>query len=330
MSYAARHFSPNMFFFRDHIDTEARSAAICQHGPTRMLVNELCYQLDLKIVAVNEKRVHLCTRLGMTVAYVDRHFDHYSIGSPFILKERGDNRSNRTYKALRPLMEAIKNEINLHVLANDQEVFKKLYGGIVCRHGQYISGWFDSTEGRKETGLLNKGRWEPLLDINQQIDIVAAIFENRASYITEHPAYREVYEKIINDRTGADIKHNLLKRMKANSTLVMMHGNGQVICADVKLRHVSDDDFVLDTMQNYRRVHSMAELPEIASHFGMMKSAYPENLTKITTYGCDRYYHEFETMVFVPSGTGGTRTPDHYRHIANVPSMMLVRGEVNE
>lgn len=329
MSYAAKHFSPSMFFFRDQIDTEAKSAAICQHGPTRMLVNELCYQLDLKIVGVSERRVHLCTRLGMTVAYVERHFDQYSIGSPFILKERGDNRSNRTYKALRPLMEAIKNEINLHILANDQEVFKRLYSSLVYRHASYIDGWFDTTEGRKETGLLAKGRWEPLMDFNQQMDIVAAVFENRASYITEHPAYKEIYQKVINDRTGSDIKHNTIKRMKNKSKFVMMHGNGQTICADVKLRQDSEGNFIFDSMQNYRRVFSMAELPEVASHFGMMKAAHPEKLTKIVGYGCEQYYHDFETYVCVGSG-GATRTPDHFRHTSNIPSMFVIEGDGNE
>lgn len=331
MSYIGKYFSPRMFFFPAESDEahEKRSAAICSHGPTRNLVQELCYRYDLKILGMSEKFVSLCTSSGLVPMRVARHYDEYAVHSLYIQKERGDNRNRRAYKSLRPLMNAIKDEIPADII--EAELFDKLYRGCVNAQSSFIKDWFDSEDSRKETRLIKMNRWEPIMNMDECMEVIEAIFESKASQIKEHPKYLDMYNKIRLHRAGTVMKDDLLKKMAAGSKFIVMQKAGpQVITADLKFRwDTSVDEYRMAEVTNIRRVRAMNEIPDVAGHYAMLKTAYPEKMNDSSPYRWDHFFLDFETSTFKWNVSNSYR-PEENAVINGRPTMLMITGGANE
>lgn len=329
MSYIGKYFSPRMFYFRASDEAhEQRSSALSTQAASRNLVSELCYRYDLKILGITDKSVSLCTPAGLVPMRVTRHPDEYIINSPYIQKERGDNRNMRSYKALRPLMSAIKDEIPNKI--DEADLFQKLYKPSVMGHASQIREWFDREDTRNVTNLIKTNRRDPIMTVAESMEVVEAIFENKLGQIKEHAKYQDMYNKIRLHHAGVVMRDQLLKKMENGSTYVVMQTTGSSVVADLKLKWDGCTEvYKINEVKNIRRVRSLEEIPDVAANYAMLKTAYPEKINNDDTYRWSNFYFDFETSTYIYTSSSNIR-PEESRAIRSLRSLLMITGDKNE
>ena len=233
----------------------------------------------------------------------------------------------RSYKALRPLMNAIKDEIPNKIVEAD--LFEKLYSPSVKAHGSQIREWFDKDETRKITNLIKTNRWDPILTVAESMEVVEAIFENKLGQIREHAKYQDMYNKIRLHHAGVVMRDQLLKKMENGSTYVVMQNKGTAVVADLKLKWDNCVEvYRIEEVKNIRRVRSLEEAPDVAANYAMLKAAHPK-VNHDDDYRWDEFYFDFETSTHIHTSSSNLR-PEESRAILKQRSLLMITGGKNE